>query len=136
MAQSHDNFFITTLIDRSDGKSSRVSSMVDAAVGNISRRGWVSTTSTAALGIFRLYSFTNTTTATLTLSDNLHALASPTLPYVFHVNDEGGNAAANNITIDTESGNINGGSQIGITTDFGAYTIYSNGTDYFVLSIG
>ena len=134
MAASHDNFFVTTLIDRTDGKSSRVSDMVDTTVGNTTRIPFSGNTTTTTLGIAKLYGFTGTLGAIITLSDNLHALGSPEKPYVLNIVDEGGNASVAEINFDTESGTISGSSSLSINTDFGGYILYSDGTNFFVIS--
>lgn len=47
--------------------------------------------------------------------------------------DAGGNAATNNITIDTEgSETINGSATLVINTDYGAYGLYSDGSNWFI----
>lgn len=48
------------------------------------------------------------------------------------VQDESGGAVTNNITIDTQGAElINGAASISITTNFGAFDLYSDGTNWF-----
>lgn len=49
------------------------------------------------------------------------------------VMDESGQAGTYNITIDTASGDINGGSSVSITTNYGFKRIRSNGSAWFVV---
>ena len=50
------------------------------------------------------------------------------------VKDAGGNASANNITIDTEGSElIDGSATKVISTDYGAVRLYSDGTDWFTI---
>ena len=51
---------------------------------------------------------------------------------VVHIKDAGGNAGSNNITITTEgSETIDGSSTASITDNYGALSIYSDGTNWF-----
>ena len=50
-----------------------------------------------------------------------------------HIKDEDGNATTNNITIDTEaSETIDEANDITISTNFGAYSLYCDGTNWFI----
>lgn len=63
---------------------------------------------------------------TITLSDN------DKLPgNQITVKDIGGNAGANNITITPESGQVDGSTDIVITTNYGSITIVSDGNNWF-----
>ncbi len=54
----------------------------------------------------------------------------------FHIKDEDGNAASNNITIDTEaSETIDGAADYSITTNYAAITLYCDGTNWFITSV-
>ncbi len=106
----------------------------DISAGSLthSRKGFASTTTTASLGRAEVYACTSTAAArTLTLSDVTTALGSPDHVYHVTIKDESGAAGTNNITIDTESGTIDGASSIIINVNFGSFSLYSNGTDWF-----
>ena len=72
---------------------------------------------------------------------NAAAAATVTLPDAatlrsgkqFKIVDESGAASTNAITVDTAGGNINGSTSTTISTDHGTLTVYSNGTNYFIL---
>jgi hypothetical protein len=49
------------------------------------------------------------------------------------IKDESGAALTNNITITPASGTIDGASNIVLNISYGAYTLYSNGTNWFVI---
>jgi hypothetical protein len=50
------------------------------------------------------------------------------------IKDAGGNAGTNNITIDTEGAEtIDGENTLVISSDYGAYTLYSDGSNWFIL---
>lgn len=51
----------------------------------------------------------------------------------FVVKDQSGGAAANNITVATSGGNIDGVATKVITTNYGSYTVVSDGTNYFII---
>lgn len=74
---------------------------------------------------------TSSSTATITLSDAIAAEEG----YVVIVNDSGGNAATNNITITAEtdtSHNVDGSNQdLTLATNFGEERIFSDGTDFW-----
>ncbi len=54
----------------------------------------------------------------------------------FHITDEDGNAASNNITIDTEaSETIDGVADYTISTNNAAISLYCNGTNWFITSV-
>jgi hypothetical protein len=77
-----------------------------------------------------IVSVTHTTTAAVT------SLTLPTAQAVTGrvvvIKDAGGNASANNITIDTQgSETIDGASTNVISTDFGAISLYTDGTNWF-----
>lgn len=100
------------------------------------RAAFSTTTTTTALGgVKDIYACTDTTaTRTLTISSATIAAGSPTMPFIFSINDSSGGAAANNITIDTEGGEtIDGASEIFITENFGSFTLYSDGSNVFSL---
>ena len=49
------------------------------------------------------------------------------------IKDAGGNASANNITMDTQGGEtIDGGATLVMSTDYGVVQLYSDGSDWFV----
>jgi hypothetical protein len=49
------------------------------------------------------------------------------------IKDESGAAITNNITITPATGTIDGASNIVLNISYGAYTLYSNGTNWFVI---
>jgi hypothetical protein len=49
------------------------------------------------------------------------------------IKDESGAAVTNNITITPASGTIDGASNIVLSVSYGAYALYSNGTNWFVV---
>ena len=52
---------------------------------------------------------------------------------IIHIKDSGGSAGANNITIDTEaSETIDGAATLVISTNYGATSLYSDGTNWFI----
>ena len=69
---------------------------------------------------------------------NFSGAVSLTLPAVqsgriIHIKDESGAAATNNITITPASGTIDGAASIVLNISYGAYTLYSNGSNWFVI---
>lgn len=54
-------------------------------------------------------------------------------PRFFRIKDESGGAAANNITVSLESGNIDGGASAILNTNYAAIDIYVDGTNGFIL---
>ncbi len=131
MATSHDNFYVTTLIDRSTGESARVKDVVNSTT---TRLEFAVTTDTDTVGDATLYAYTATLGATLTTSDALIAKGSTTVPYVFTVKDEGGNAGTNNLIVDGGTANIDGNADFTINADNGVVTMYSDGTNLFTIS--
>jgi len=130
MAVSHDNFYITTLIDRATGESVRVRGLANGTA--TSRISFNVNATTDQLGLAGIYADTGTAGATLTLSTALLAFGTPSAPHKFTVFDEGGNAGTNNIIIDTEgSETINGSATIAINSNNGAIDFYTDGTNYF-----
>ena len=49
------------------------------------------------------------------------------------IKDEAGNAATNNITVDTAAGLIDGQSSVEIIVDYTSITIYTNGTNWYLI---
>ena len=92
-----------------------------------------SSNTTTGLGVFKLYSFTGAIGAVLSLEGNLLNLGSEEALYTFAIVDEGGSAGTNPITITGGDTTISGNSSVAISTDFGSVTIYSNGTEFFIL---
>ncbi|MCP4392698.1 MAG: hypothetical protein GY804_00230 [Alphaproteobacteria bacterium] len=130
MTTSHDNFYVTTLIDRSTGESARVRDLANHT--NTSRLPFAATTTTDDIGLTGIYAYTGTAGATLTLSTALLNLGTATKPYLFTVSDEGGNTTTNNLTIDTEGGEfINGTTSATLNSNYSQIDIYTNGTAYF-----
>ena len=92
-----------------------------------------------------LSSTTYTGTDSIGLSDqvvlvNNTAAATMTLPNAasvegqyFIIKDANGNAETYNIIIDTVAGTIDGNASVTMTVDYMALTIYSDGTNYFIL---
>ncbi|MCP3921271.1 MAG: hypothetical protein GY714_01670 [Desulfobacterales bacterium] len=132
MATSHDNFYVTTLIDRSTGESARVKNIVNTVA---TRLGFTETTDTDTVGDATLYAFTTTGGATLTTSDTLIAKGTPEAPFVFSVKDEGGDASSDNLIVDGGTATIDGGADITISTDYGSVTLYSDGTNLFSIVV-
>ncbi len=131
MAVSNDNFHVTTLIDRSTGESSRVKDIVNSTT---TRLAYITSATTDTVGTATLYAHTTTISTTLTISDALVEMGSPEVPYVFTVKDEGGNAGTNGLFIDTGNSTIDGVSgTVTIASDYGAVTLYSDGTDMFTI---
>lgn len=55
---------------------------------------------------------------------------------VIHIKDAGGNAGTNNITIDTEgSETIDGSATAVINSNYSAYSLYSDGSNWFVIAV-
>lgn len=72
---------------------------------------------------------TNDSTLTVTLPSNANVDGK-----FYVVNDEGGNAGTNAITINTEGDeNIDGGSSITISSNNGSVQIYSDGSNWYSL---
>ncbi len=130
MATSHDNFYITTLIDRATGESASIKSIVNSTT---TRLGFAITTDTDTVGEATLYSYTATAGATLTISDALIAKGTTEVPFVFTVNDQGGNAGTNNLIVDGGSADVDGSPSVTISADYGAVTLYSDGTNLFTI---
>lgn len=66
---------------------------------------------------------------TITLPDP----ATISIDQSFIIKDQSGGAAANNITINTAAGTIDGAASKLINTNYGSYSVKSNGTNYFVM---
>lgn len=95
------------------------------------RREFSTTTNTGAIGVAGLYACTSTAAErTLTISDVTTALGSPTHFWPIKIKDESYAAATNKIIIVPESGNIENGSEVEITTNGGVVNLYSDGTDW------
>lgn len=47
------------------------------------------------------------------------------------IKDESGNASTNNITIQAESGTIDGSASVSIIADYGVVRLYSDGSNWF-----
>ena len=132
MPASHDNFHVTTLIDRASGESGRVKNIVASISTRLGFTGTGAINSTV-IGLAKIYAYTDTQGITLTISDDLIALGSPTVPFIFIVKDEGGNAATNNIIVSGGTALINGDGTVNIGLDSGSITFYSDGTDLFTI---
>ncbi len=130
MATSHDNFYVTTLIDRSTGESARVKDIVNTTT---SRLEFAATTDTDTVGDATLYVYTGVDGATLTTSDALIAKGSTTVPYVFTVKDEGGDAGTDNLIVDGGTADVDGSPSVTIAANYGAVTLYSDGTNLFTI---
>ncbi len=65
---------------------------------------------------------------------NLLAIAELPAGDTITIKDESGGAATNNITVTPASETIDGNATHVISTDFGSVTLYSNGTNYFIIS--
>ena len=70
----------------------------------------------------------NTAAATMTLPDPANVEGQ-----YFIVKDANGNAETYNIEIDTVTGTIDGNASVTMTVDWMSLTIYSDGTNYFIL---
>lgn len=134
MAQSHDNFFVTTLIDRASGESARVKDMAAAVSTRLAFAGTGTVTSTS-LGLAKIYGYTDTQGVTFDISDDLIALGSTDTPFIFIIKDEGGNAGTNNIIVSTTgAGLIDGAATATISTNSASLSLYSDGTDLFSIT--
>jgi len=91
---------------------------------------------TASLGFRNGYVFSGTGTArTLTISSADIAKGKTTVPWRFSVKDQGGDAAAFNLTIATEgSETIDGDSTLVLGADFAGVVLESNGANLFIVS--
>ena len=88
----------------------------------------------SALTTDYLIAITDTSAArTVTISNEDIAKGTTSFPRQFVIKDESGGAAANNITVQGESGNIDGAGSVLITQNYGSLTIYSDGTNLFVM---
>ncbi len=133
MAASHDNFFVTTLIDRVSGAAARVADMI---TGSITTRVATSATTIFTLneGNPTIIAYTGTgTEVNVGIDDQTIALGTPTEPFIFTVKDEGGGAATDIIIVTPESGLIDGSASKSITTNYGSFTFYVDGTSTHVL---
>ena len=101
---------------------------------NPSRAGFAVSSATVNIGHRGIYACTDTTAArTLTISTANIARGSTANPWVFSVKDESGGAGTNNITINTQAGQlIDGEATLVIEVDHGAVTLYSDGSNLFV----
>ena len=70
----------------------------------------------------------NTAPATMTLPN-----AASVEGQYFIIKDANGNAETHNIIIDTVAGTIDGNASVTMTVDYMSLTIYSDGTNYFIL---
>ena len=93
-----------------------------------------SSNTTTALGVFKVYRFTGAIGAVLSLEANLLNLGSEEALYTFTIVDEGGSAGTNAITISGGAATISGENSVLIDTNYGSLTIYTNGTEFFILS--
>ena len=60
---------------------------------------------------------------------------SPGNPRVFIIKDESGGAGTNNITVQGESGNIDGVASVPINTNNGSMVLYADGADLWTIAI-
>ncbi len=99
------------------------------------RVGFAVTTDTATLGRFSIYACTDTAAPrTLTLSTADIAFGSTARPCFLTVKDESGGAAAQNITIDTQGAEtIDGAASVVISANYGSVTLYSDGSNLFIV---
>lgn len=113
----------------SAGYSGALEDMLYAWLSNINSRttasGATHSLSATDFIIHSTYTPTNTQTITLTTAQTLDGR-------LIIIKDAGGNAAANNITIDTEgSEKVDGANSIAITANYGVARLYSDGTNWF-----
>ena len=72
---------------------------------------------------------TSTTAITITLPD-----ATTAINHVFNVVDESGNSSNKNIILSPQSGQkISGGESYIINTNYASITLYSNGSNFFII---
>ncbi|MCK5642219.1 MAG: hypothetical protein KAJ19_15545, partial [Gammaproteobacteria bacterium] len=83
---------------------------------------FASSNTTTGLGVSKVYRFTGSTGAVISLEDNLLRLGAPEALYIFSVVDEGGSAATNPITISGGAATISGANTVLINTDYGSLT--------------
>lgn len=94
--------------------------------GQVIKRTTVASGSyTCAVGDY-LIAITGTTGATITVPDNAPAGT------VYVINDEGGNAAVSNITVQRQTADtIDGATSKAINVNYGALWVYSDGANWF-----
>ena len=94
---------------------------------------FASSNTSTALGVFKVYRFTGTTGVVFSLESNLLSLGSEGAIYSFTIVDEGGSAGTSPITVSGGAATISGQNSALIDTNYGSLTIYSNGTEFFIV---
>ena len=131
---NNDEFIISDSADGFLDKKVTLSTLNTAVDSTASKIDFAATTTTAALGQALIYACTDTNAArTLTISTATIQLGSPTDIYQFSVKDQSGGAGTNNITIDTESGTIDGAASILINVNYASVKLYTDGTNVYGL---
>jgi len=116
-----------------DGDDNRITvSVVSNTITVAYEHGYVTTGSTpyVANDSDRIIGITNGVTFAVTLPDAADVPAGDTITV------KNQTASTNNITITTAAGTIDGAASYVINTAYGFVTMYSNGTNYFVISEG
>lgn len=132
MATSHDNFFITTLIDRITGNSIRVDDLT--SLQPQTRIEFTGSNDTDTLGASELYAYTGVDQdITLTLNTEMLEKGSPENPYYVTVKDEAGVLGGHSLIIVGDSTTVDGISSVHIQGNHCSIVVYSNGTAWFVL---
>jgi hypothetical protein len=80
-----------------------------------------------------IYCFTSNLGGTLYLGGNVLNLGTASSLYTFTIKDEGGNASINPLVIDGNGATIDGQATYTVPTDYGAVSLYTNGTSYFTV---
>lgn len=98
-------------------------------------QGNIINSTTTAVSYNVLYSdyYVGVTDTSALRTITLPAPATISIDQSFIIKDQSGGAATNNITINTAAGTIDGDASKLINTNYGSYSVKSNGTNYFVM---
>ena len=112
-----------------DGTTSTVSSTISLLATEKKKARVISAAGTFELGDNILNTDTSGAAFTVTLSDDWIGTGSATEAATAYICDYLGNAGTNAVTIDPESGTINGTTQIQITANYGCAVLQADGTN-------
>ena len=106
-----------------------VSQLLSDAAGDASSFAYTNTTATyTVLGTDMIVGVNHAAAVTITLPN-----AASYEGKKITIKDEAGDASNNTITVDTDGGTIDGDTSIDIVVNYTSITVYSNGTNWFLI---